>query len=172
MKQLALWNLCAGTLLLLAAISVPVSAPANTRGSQCEVVQSKKKTNTKRMQKTIYNYGRTLVRFNDSKLEWSDNNGTTWYQKSWRWYPGIVNSPSEVYDVLQWKDVLLAFTTHGIYASKNGCQTWEQVASMWPQTVNPHHLEVVGDEILSISENGVYASKNGGKTWEKKANKW
>ena len=45
MKQLALWNLRAGTLLLLAAISVPVSAPANARGSLCEVVQSKKKTN-------------------------------------------------------------------------------------------------------------------------------
>lgn len=172
MKPMAFLNLFAGTLLLLTAASLPETTFANACGMQYKALPSKKKPNTKRMQKNIYNYGRTLVRFNGSKLEWSDNNGTTWYEKSWRWFPGVVNSPSEVYDVLQWKDVLLAFTTHGIYASKNGCQTWEQVASMWPQTVNPRHLEVVGDEILSISENGVYASKNGGKTWEKKANKW
>ena len=151
MKPMAFLNLFAGTLLLLTAASLPGTTFANACGMQYKALPSKKKPNT---------------------MEWSDNNGTTWYEKSWRWFPGVVNSPSEVYDVLQWKDELLAFTTHGIYASKNGCQTWEQVASMWPQTVNPRHLEVVGDEILSISENGVYASKNGGKTWEKKANKW
>lgn len=124
------------------------------------------------MQKIIYTYGSTLVRFNGDKLDWSDNNGTTWYQKSWRWYPGALSRASEVYDVLEWKGELLAFTTHGIYSSRNGCQTWDVVASMWPQTVNPRNLQVVGDEIISISDKGVYSSKNGGKTWDWKASRW
>lgn len=136
-------------------------------------IQQRQNKKTKyKMQKNIYNYGSTLIRFNGSKLEWSDNNGTTWYLKSWRWYPGFLNSPSGVYDVLQWKNELLAFTTHGIYSSKNGCQTWDVVVSSWPQTVNVHHLEVVGDEIISISDKGVYSSKNGGRTWDWKASKW
>ena len=100
MKPMAFLNLFAGTLLLLTAASLPGTTFANACGMQYKALPSKKKPNTKRMQKNIYNYGKTLVRFNGSKLEWSDNNGTTWYEKSWRWFPGVVNSPSEVYDVL------------------------------------------------------------------------
>lgn len=84
MKPMAFLNLFAGTLLLLTAASLPETTFANACGMQYKALPAKKKPNTKRMQKNIYNYGRTLVRFNGSKLEWSDNNGTTWYEKSWR----------------------------------------------------------------------------------------
>lgn len=170
MRPLALLKSKIWALLLIGAISFPACICVNA--SNFEILQSNRPKTTKRMQKSIYTYGSTLIRFSGNKLEWSDNNGTTWYEKSWRWYPGVVNSPSEVYDVLQWKNLLLAFTTHGIYSSKNGCQTWDPVTSIIPQTVNVHHLEVVGEEILSITDKGVYSSKNGGKTWDWKASKW
>lgn len=73
MKPMAFLNLFAGTLLLLTAASLQETTFANACGMQYNALPAKKKPNTKRMQKNIYNYGRTLVRFNDSKLEWSDN---------------------------------------------------------------------------------------------------
>lgn len=166
MKQLALWNLRAGTLLLLAAISVPVSAPANARGSLCEVVQSKKKTNTKRMQKTIYNYGRTLVRFNGNELWWNEGSGWKFKQSHWTPFSFGITDANQVYELLEYGDELVAFTEKGIYYSKDGCQSWKFRISRWPSEVNVNNLQVFGSKIISISDKGVYSSDNGGEKWK------
>lgn len=52
MKPMAFLNLFAGTLLLLTAASLPGTTFANACGMQYKALPSKKKPNTKRMQKT------------------------------------------------------------------------------------------------------------------------
>ena len=166
MKPMAFLNLFAGTLLLLTAASLPETTFANACGMQYKALPAKKKPNTKRMQKNIYNYGRTLVRFNGNELWWNEGSGWKFKQSHWTPFSFGITDANQVYELLEYGVELVAFTEKGIYYSKDGCQSWKFRISRWPSEVNVNNLQVFGSKIISISDKGVYSSDNGGEKWK------
>jgi hypothetical protein len=51
-------------------------------------------------------------------------------------------------------------TSYGLYVSKDGCNTWDQIKSGWISD-----FEVINDEIFISSVDGLLSSKDQGKSW-------
>lgn len=171
MKPLALFKLRIGTLLILGAPLVPVYEHANAGDKQKSELQFKK-PKTKHMQKSIYNYGSTLVRFNGKRLEWSKDSGRNWREMTNNWLPYGVRETSDVYEILQYGNEIVAFTNKGIFYSVDGCKNWKFVISGWGNEVNVYNLQVVGKEIITISNRGVYYTTDRGLNWRFRQSKW